>query len=508
MQSRTLLGILVLLLCVDGCKDEEPTTPPATDLAADSKEATDLPAADIAVEAGDASDEADTAAVKPLPEVLPDGLSSTGLLGQAHGLRPLRTIIHAHTIYSHDACDGEPILENGEPNEECLASFRTALCTDRIDVVMLTEHYGHMAEELDFEKLFLHREGDEWVEEDGKKVANAVVCADGHRALIVPGLEGSGGKVSVIGLFDHPGKGDAAAIEAAYKDETPAGTQTIRDHGGLPVAIHLENATPEWLKDADIDAVEVGNLHILVAPDIRKQVGLDPDIPVVAFTNWLFSPELYPDPDFVFLEFHERLDLYHEWWDGVLQHKRITGFAGNDVHQNVLDFEMGDGDRPDSYRRMMKWYTNYVLVADTALSSVREAITAGRLFMVFEILGSPAGLDFRAESGEDTWLMGDVVPEGARNSDAGLRLIAPIPVAFIEDASVTTEPTMRLFRIDSEGSEKVTEVEGALDYVVEKPGRYRLEIFVMPTHLSFYLDGHDQLMRPLPWVYSNVIEVE
>ncbi|HIA01559.1 MAG TPA: hypothetical protein EYN66_06555, partial [Myxococcales bacterium] len=97
-----------------------------------------------------------------LPEFFPWGLSSTTLLAETHGLKPLRTIIHAHTIYSHDACDGQPILEDGQPNEPCLTSFRKALCTDHIDVIMLTEHYDGMAKELDFEKLFLQRDGDEW----------------------------------------------------------------------------------------------------------------------------------------------------------------------------------------------------------------------------------------------------------------------------------------------------------------------------------------------------------
>jgi hypothetical protein len=478
-----LLGALALLSLGLGCNDESVPEAPEPDAGVHQEVA------------------------PPLPEFYPRGLTATSLLGEAHGLKPLRTIIHAHTIYSHDACDGQPILADGQPNEPCLASFREALCTDHIDVVMLTEHYSGMAAELDFEKLFLQREGDEWVIEDGRKVANAVVCDDGHRALIVPGLEGSGGHASALGLFAHPVQGNKDEITAAYQDASAEGIQAIRDQGGVPVAIHLENMTLDWLKSTDLDAVEVGNLHILIAPDIRKEVGLDPGAPILALTEWLFSPDEHPNPDFVFLEFHERLDRYHEWWDELLQEKLITGFAGNDVHQNVLEMAMADGDRPDSYRRMMKWYSNYVLVADAAPSSVRKAIAQGRVFMVFEILGSPAGLDFRAESAGTNWLMGDTVPESARTSAAGLRLVAPVPAAMIDQASVATEPHMRLFRISESGSQKVVEVDGALDYVVTEPGRYRLEIFVKPTHLMPYLKGHPELIRELPWIYSNPIEI-
>ncbi|MFT5434185.1 MAG: hypothetical protein ACI9OJ_004898, partial [Myxococcota bacterium] len=354
-------------------------------------------------------DAVETTEPPQLPEFFPMGLPPSALVAVGDR-RPLRTIIHAHTIYSHDACDGEPVLENGMPNEPCLASFRTALCTDHIDVVMLTEHTDRMAEEADFNELFLHRDNDEWVMEDGQRTGNMVVCEDGHRALILPGLEGSGSDVSPLGMTSHPSDGTVEEIRAAYQDGSPAGLANLRAHGGVPVAIHIESADQEELKTTDYDAIEVGNLHALVAPDLRKLLGLDADIPIVAFTSWLFSPEDYPAPDFVFLEFHQRVDSYHWWWDALLQEKMIAGFAGNDVHQNVLPLEMGDGDRPDSYRRMMKWYVNY-LHAPKVPSAIKAAIAAGQLDMVFEVLGSPRGFDARIEAttGDTVWRPGSVI---------------------------------------------------------------------------------------------------
>lgn len=441
-----------------------------------------------------------------LPEAFPLGLSPTALLGEAHGLRPARTIIHAHTIYSHDACDGEPVLKDGTPNEECLHSFRAALCTDHIDIIMLTEHYGLAAETADFEELFLHRQGDEWVMEDGVKVGNAVVCEDGHRALILPGLEGSPDKVSPLAMTGHPAEGDAAAVEAAYKDISPEGIANLRAHGAVPVAIHIESADHEWLKTADIDAVEVGNLHVLVAPDLRELVGLDPEVPIVAFTEWLFDPDNHPAPDLVFLEFHDRMESYHWWWDAILQERMVTGFAGNDVHQNVVPMPMADGDRPDSYRRMMKWYVNYLMVEAATPSQARDALRSGRLYMVFEVLGSPHGFDFRAEAGDQRWGMGDTVPAAAR--EQGLRLVAPAPAAAIGEATVPTEVAMRVYRVTSEGSEMVADIIGGVDLAIDKPGRYRVEVFVTPSHLAPYLAAKESLIRELPWVYTNPIEIE
>ena len=72
---------------------------------------------------------------------------------------------------------------------------------------MLTEHYNRMASIADFRKLFLHREGDEFITEGGIEHANAVYCEDGTRSLIMPGMEGDDDLFSPIGLTGHPIEG-------------------------------------------------------------------------------------------------------------------------------------------------------------------------------------------------------------------------------------------------------------------------------------------------------------
>ncbi len=72
-------------------------------------------------------------------------------------MRATRAIIHAHSVHSHDACDGNPYVDGGV-NEPCLQSFRRAGYADKIDVVFLTEHSGHMSEGS-FERVMPVRPG-------------------------------------------------------------------------------------------------------------------------------------------------------------------------------------------------------------------------------------------------------------------------------------------------------------------------------------------------------------
>jgi hypothetical protein len=365
---------------------------------------------------------------------------------------------------------------------------------------MLTEHYDRMASIADFRKLFLHREGDEFITEAGIEHANAVYCEDGTRSLIMPGMEGDDDLFSPIGLTDHPIEGTQAAIEAAYKDATPEGLATLRDKHGIITALHIESAPPGHIQNFDLDAVEIGNLHVLLHPGYRETLGMDPDGPIVTFTEWLAPDESIPPADLVFLEFHERLSPYNNWWDELLAERMVAGFAGNDAHQNAFPLPMNDGERADSYRRMMKWYVNHALVKERSPVQIKDAISSGRLYMVFEVLGSPVEFDFRAERDGKTYAMGETV-------DGPARIRCSAPAALVGNVSIPTTPTIRLFRIDELGTELVKETVGELDIEVAAPGRYRVEVFVTPTHLSTYLDGFEHLVRDYPWIYSNPITI-
>src|SRR5574338_669106 len=117
----------------------------------------------------------------PLPEwdktLPPARVIATGM---DRGLVPARGIVHLHSPYSHDACDGMPRDAGGVPNEPCLEHLRAALCTDHIDYAALTDHDDTMADE-EFATLFSMRDGDEPVMNGmGQQVASRITCDDGH----------------------------------------------------------------------------------------------------------------------------------------------------------------------------------------------------------------------------------------------------------------------------------------------------------------------------------------
>src|SRR5688572_7128729 len=97
-------------------------------------------------------------------------------MGAARGWTPARGIVHLHSPYSHDACDGKPRDAAGVPNEPCLTHLRNALCAARIDFAALTDHDQSMAQE-EFTTLFNMRAGDQPVlDAGGQQIASRMTC--------------------------------------------------------------------------------------------------------------------------------------------------------------------------------------------------------------------------------------------------------------------------------------------------------------------------------------------
>jgi hypothetical protein len=426
-------------------------------------------------------------------------LPGTDGLGQRRQFHVARAILHLHNVFSHDACDGQPRLADGSPNEACHQQLRDALCANHVDYAMMTDHFAFMAETDDFEALYMHHDGDTWEDEGGEHSANVMPCTDGHQVRLTVGLEG---EASPLGIRRHPVEGDTATRTAAYQDSSAEGVQKLRDAGAVPVVIHTEDRTDDWLDHVDVDLFETCNLHILLAPNIRGQVGLDPGAAALAFANWAFKPDEYPAvADLVFLEFHERVAYYMDQWDRQLGLRMMGGFAGNDAHQNVMQKLMADGERGDGYRRMTTWYVNHLLVTERTARAAREALHARRLYEVFEVLGTPADFDFYAVQGGTAYEMGDAVPPGAT-----VTLHAPTPTSLGLPAGLDTVRLV-LRKVTPAAATTVYDGPGPLAYEAG-PGRYRLEVFVTPSHLASYLGSHaERLLREYPWIYSNPIEV-
>ncbi len=406
-----------------------------------------------------------------------------------------------HSPVSHDACDGEGWRDGGL-DQDCLADLREGLCRTRVDVLLLTDHAPHV-DRLAFEDALLTRPGDD-VLAGGEGAWWH--CPDGHRVLVTVGSEN--GLMPVM-LRRHPGPVGLGeeALGALYDGEDGEAIDAFHEAGGLVLVNHTEGRPLDWLRARDIDGLEIYNLHANVDP--RKDTG--PGRPRAALP-WLLrfmQGNLRLTPDLALLAFFGPNTNALGKWDALIaEGRRPLGVAGTDAHQNAFARPMADGERGDSYRRMLRWFSNHLLVdaarfESAPLDAVREGLRARRLLVAFEGLGSPVGAAFsaRTPSGEEVLLGGDA-PVGSR-----LRLLAPrLPAGHPADPA--PEVSLRLLRVEADGAKEVArrEDEGVLEYTVTSPGVYRVEVWMVPHHAGPYVpDMAEYLVRPVPWIYTNPI---
>ena len=183
-------------------------------------------------------------------------------------------------------------------------------------------------------------------------------------------------------------------------------------------------------------------------------------------------------------------------WDALLQRGPMVGVGGTDAHQNVMNLVLRDGERVDSYRRMIRWFSNVLLVDGDSPDDYEAALAAGRVFVAFEILGTPHGFDFHLTDGSgQIYEMGSDAPTGT--------LGVTCPVLSPSSPRGTADPELQV-RILKDGETWQTECG---DYEVDA-GVYRVEIDVIPHHLEPFLgEDPEAWMRPFPWIYGNAIRV-
>jgi hypothetical protein len=175
---------------------------------------------------------------------------------------------------------------------------------------------------------------------------------------------------------------------------------------------------------------------------------------------------------------------------------------GSDAHRNTLPQELPDGERIDSFRRMMLWFSNHVLVEgeDWDDRSIKDALRAGRAYGTFEYMGYPEGFDAFAESAAGVVELGGEVSLG----DAP-EIHAVAPVVHRLDPDVTApEITLHLLRAIDGGFEEVATGDETLDFMVDETGAYRVEVRMVPHHLESYLgDYAGDAAIPRVWIYAN-----
>lgn len=487
---------------------------------------------------------------------------------EARGFEWRRTVVHIHSAYSHDACDGE-IDKTNVANPTCLGQLRAALCASGLDVGFLTDHPSHM-KSYGFKELLLFdaKAGDTLVGPADAPWANVVQCAalpgqPAHDVVLTVGYEAT--HTMPVGLYRHytvtEFEGQTIADEAPF-----AKARAAVDHAHAVSAVVVNAHSEEddisaaRLVASGVDAMEIYNMHAnfktLTGQGSKKGKGAIAR--VFDLEHFLGPKDTSPVADLVPLVM---LDVQPEQaflkWQAVLGQRHVTGLLGSDVHQNVVlepwcaaggmlegvcdGFQdaypklakllteggqviLADGKRIDDYTRVLRWLSDRVLVPagtppTARAQAVKDALVQGRAWAVFDVLGEPDGVDFCAQEGSKVTEMGGTVALGATLHLRLPQAVVPAPWAPWTPADAQKpgdEPTLRtlvwFIAPGAETAEVVHEVEGFghdVTLTPQKPGRYHPELRLVPRQLRSHLKALGKFAdKEQRWVVGNAIRVQ
>ncbi|MFT6398126.1 MAG: hypothetical protein ACJAYU_002881 [Bradymonadia bacterium] len=261
--------------------------------------------------------------------------------------------------------------------------------------------------EVDFADLLHIRPGDDPVlDEEGTPIANRFDCDNGHRVLLRAGAEDA---LMPVGMTRHV-PGTPEECEVVMSQYTAESAAAMREAGALVWVTHTEEKAIEDLQEIGVDGIEVHQLHANLDPRSRTEyLGLDAVGPIADIFP-LITGTTQVHADIGFLAFVEDNAPSLARWAELLQTRLVVGTAGTDAHENTFPMEMADGERLDSYRRMMSWFSNQLLIeGELTLESADEALGAGRVLIVFDLFGSPAGADFWLQAEGVRYEMGSTI---------------------------------------------------------------------------------------------------
>ncbi len=395
-----------------------------------------------------------------------------------------RGIIHLHSPYSHDACDGDG-MPDGAINEACLQDQRDGLCATRMDYAFMTDHPDYAAYQT-YEEMLLPR-GDDVLLADGK----LMTCPDGHVVTLMAGIED---ELMPIGL-ERQVSLDPDENERIYNDTDQEAFTEDRAAGALVMQAHTEGQDIDTLlarQAMGLTGTEMFNLHAMVDPTKRADdLGLDAYGYLDALGPFL-TGTTHAEPDLAFLAFYQPQDVSIGRWDALNAVGPMVGTAGTDAHENSIPSLMSDGERGDSYRRMMIWFSNIALVDGTAPQDYQDAVAAGRLFIAFEILGEPGAWDVH---------YGDL--EFGGSAPLGDDLVVTCPTLNPNSPQMDTPPDITV-AVYKDGEPWQSDCG---TFTPTEPGVYRVVATITPNQLGAFLDDQQALIKPVPWLYSNALRI-
>ncbi len=416
----------------------------------------------------------------------------------ARGYVELRGLVHVHSVYSHDACDGQPHDDAGVRNQTCLEDFRRGVCQTEDDFFFLTDHGDSFADnEFPNVLLFDATRGDVLVQRTFGPTANWLACPGARPALIMAGTETG---TMPVGLEGH------AAQRSLYGEVDNTALDTFHAMGAITLVPHTEDWTVDQLSDLHLDGFEMFNLH----RNALKNAGVAAELLLNYVDKGLLDGLMHPD--LFFAAFNLDDELYMNRWGTVLArgHHRVTTM-GTDCHRNTFPQLLQDGERIDSYRRMMSAFSNHLLIkpkADGTWDDVelKEALAAGRNFGVFEFLGNAEGFDFVAMEGQTPRELGQTAVLAN-----GVTLEAVMPKVKGLDPTVEAPVLkLQLLKAREGGWDEVASItEGTLAFPVTQRGAYRVEVRMVPRHLKNFAGTRRAFFTAeRPWVMTSALYVE
>ena len=531
-----------------------------------------FPVAVLALLALGCGSKASAPAAAIIADVPPSDLSAQPDTAAAYptgrDVHSLRTVVHIHSVFSHDACDNWITDHDGDVNQTCIAQLRASLCASGLDVAFMTDHPARMKEHSFDELLFIDtKKGDVPVLKDGAPIANRIQCPAGdglpaHEVQVMVGYETT--HTMPVGLYRHytntAWEGQADTNDVPFADAR-AGVDGAHAVGGVVVNAHSEedSISAQRLVDVGVDAMEIYNLHAnFLTITGQGSSGLKPNIGrILKLESFLGDAASSPVSDLALLVM---LDIQPEAafkkWQAVLGQRHVTGLLGNDVHQNVVlpqicapdsqyagvcdgltdtyphltkllteggKVMLADGKRIDDYTRMLRWVQDRAVVpAGTPLAeraeAVKLAILQGRIWAEFDVLGIPDGADFYGDDGKQWLEMGAKLAKGQKLwVHTPTLALAPWSSWTLADAHKPGDETSVrtiVWRIapGADHAEIVTEIAGmgqTQSLVADQPGRYHIEVRIKPKHLRAGLKGLGDLAdMEQRWTVSNPIEVQ
>jgi hypothetical protein len=306
---------------------------------------------------------------------------------------------------------------------------------------------------------------------DGTRAPDLPTYIDGVLCLDGVEISTNGGHYVAVDLPATPYRlgGEAAAV-----------AEDVRRFGGFGIAAHPDSlkaalAWSDW--SIPVDGLEWLNVDSEWRDESRFRLA-----------RTFLAYFVRPGPALASL--FDRPSTTIGRWDALTAHRRVVGLAGHDAHGWIAGRQEGSTPSVKGVPSYEAAFRSLALRAILPSAATGEAVTdarrlidairGGSLFTAIDAVAFPALLDFHAQRGPATVVMGQSIPAGEG------------AVTFSAQPSLPEGAEILLFR---NGIEVARAANRALAATAAENGAYRIEVHVPGAPGS----------PPVPWIVSNPI---